>query len=217
MDVIYEPDGNVPPDFLVNGRIAVEVRRLNQNEETAEGPRGLEEVAVPLQARVTQLLSALGPAEDGESWYVTYDFRRPLADERLDALRSALTAFRDAPPQGRRPGRLAIAPRFKANLLRAGRPYTDFFVFGGYADGDSGGFVLAELSKNIRICIEDKSKKVARVRGNYPEWWLLLVDHIALGFGDDEGETLRQLMQFEHDWDKIVIVSPLDPSKGYEL
>jgi len=30
-DIIYEPDGNIPPDFLVNGRIAVEVRRLNQN------------------------------------------------------------------------------------------------------------------------------------------------------------------------------------------
>jgi len=26
-DVAYEPDGNVPPDFLLNGRIAVEVRR----------------------------------------------------------------------------------------------------------------------------------------------------------------------------------------------
>jgi len=35
-DVAYEPDGNVPPDFLLNGRIAVEVRRLNQNEDTGE-------------------------------------------------------------------------------------------------------------------------------------------------------------------------------------
>ena len=25
--VVYEPDGNVPPDFLVDGSIAVEVRR----------------------------------------------------------------------------------------------------------------------------------------------------------------------------------------------
>ncbi len=27
---VYEPDGKVPPDFLVDGRIAIEVRRLNQ-------------------------------------------------------------------------------------------------------------------------------------------------------------------------------------------
>src|SRR5206468_13124046 len=51
-DIMYEPDGNVPPDFLVDGQIAVEVRRLNQNEDTPEGPRGLEEAAIPLQAKI---------------------------------------------------------------------------------------------------------------------------------------------------------------------
>ena len=30
-DIQYEPDGNVPPDFVLNKTIAVEVRRLNQN------------------------------------------------------------------------------------------------------------------------------------------------------------------------------------------
>jgi len=50
--VVYEPDGKVPPDFLVDGRIAVEVRRLNQNEKTATGSRGLEEVSKPLRVLV---------------------------------------------------------------------------------------------------------------------------------------------------------------------
>src|SRR5712691_4749237 len=77
-DVLFEPDGNVPPDFLFEGRIAVEVRRLNQNEETSEGPRGLEEVAIPLQAKVIRLLATLGPATGDESWYVTYSLRRPV-------------------------------------------------------------------------------------------------------------------------------------------
>ena len=50
IDVHYELDGNVPPDFLVDGRIAVEVRRLNQNHDggSGSGPRGLEEAAIPL-------------------------------------------------------------------------------------------------------------------------------------------------------------------------
>ena len=26
--IVYEPDGNVPPDFLADGRVAIEVRRL---------------------------------------------------------------------------------------------------------------------------------------------------------------------------------------------
>lgn len=61
ISVVYEPDGNVPPDFLVDGRIAVEVRRLNQHEETPNGPRGLEDVAFPLEARMRRLVRSMGP------------------------------------------------------------------------------------------------------------------------------------------------------------
>ena len=60
--IVFEPDGNVPPDFLVDARIAVEVRRLNQNEVTESGFQSLEEVAIPLQMRIGKLLASLGPA-----------------------------------------------------------------------------------------------------------------------------------------------------------
>jgi hypothetical protein len=98
-DVVYEADGNVPPDFLLNGCIAVEVRRLNQNEDKPDGPRGLEEAAIPLQAKVSRLLRTLGPSDGGESWYVVYTFRRPLLswDELANALRFELGLFRCDP------------------------------------------------------------------------------------------------------------------------
>lgn len=65
--VIYEPDGKVPPDFLVNGRIAVEVRRLNQNEVTKTGISGLEEIRIPLHKNLVKLFSSLGPPKRGKS------------------------------------------------------------------------------------------------------------------------------------------------------
>ena len=40
-EIVYEPDGNKTPDFLVARRIAVEVRRSNQNEGIGSGVRGL--------------------------------------------------------------------------------------------------------------------------------------------------------------------------------
>src|SRR5437867_7019158 len=88
-DVVFEPDGDRTPDFLLNGRIAVEVRRLNQNEDTPNGPRGLGEGAIPLQAKVSRLLGTLGSSDGGETWYVVYSFRRPLPpwDELANALR----------------------------------------------------------------------------------------------------------------------------------
>ena len=64
-NIAYEPDGNVPPDFLVDGRIAVEVRRLNEHDDFETDPRGLEEVAIPLNAKFLRLLASFGPPTDG--------------------------------------------------------------------------------------------------------------------------------------------------------
>ena len=45
--IIYEPHRNAPPDFVVDGRIAVEVRRLNQNHVQGATYEGLEQGAPP--------------------------------------------------------------------------------------------------------------------------------------------------------------------------
>jgi hypothetical protein len=79
-------------------------------------------------------------------------------------------------------------------------------------------FVLAEMNRNICICIADKNRKVARVWDRYPEWWLALVDRIGYGgLSEDERADLRQILQVEHRWDKILMVSPLDSQRGFEL
>jgi len=59
-EIQLEPDGNVTPDFLVDKRIAVEVRRLNQNWRDGERPEGLEETFFPLRAKMSKLLASLG-------------------------------------------------------------------------------------------------------------------------------------------------------------
>ena len=91
-DIEREPYPNDPPDFLVNGQIAVEVRRLNQNEKTAVGYRGLEETRIPISRHVERVLSSLGPPTEGASWFVWYSINRPVAvRKRLDrTMREAL-------------------------------------------------------------------------------------------------------------------------------
>ena len=216
--VVYEPDGNTPPDFLVNGTIAVEVRRLNQNEIIESGHRGLEVTRIPLEASVRKLLASLGPAQSGVSWFVCYDFGRPLPEWKnlRSALRDYLLTFR-ANPSPEKELSSTICKGFEIKLRRAGNSYPQFFVPGGSADDDSGGWVLQETQKNLGLCIEEKARKIAPYRHRYPEWWLVLVDRIGYGVDACDEQLFREHLKFEHNWDKIVLVNPLNPRFIFEL
>jgi hypothetical protein len=217
-DIVYEPDGNVPPDFLVNGRIAVEVRRLNENVETDEGHRGLEEISKPLNVLVRKALAAPGPPIHGTSWFVFYTYSRPLpAWRELDVLlRRTLGEVAGQP--NLEDHELRVANKMCLHFTRASEVHPHLFILGGSADHDAGGFVVAELADNLRLCIDEKSAKVQKVRNRYPEWWLVFEDRIAYGaLGNEDQEQLRQLIRRDGRWNKIILVNPLNPSTGFEL
>jgi len=161
-DVVFEPDGNVPPDFLVGGTIAVEARRLNQTHPTGAEAQGLEEVAIPLWQRVRKLALSLGPPMAGQSWFIFFRFDRPL--ERWNTLgpkiRRALDSFMASPRRGKTS--IPIATNFELEIFRATRAYPTFFVMAGHSDGQSGGFIVAEMERNLRIL----PRRPARLRSS---------------------------------------------------
>ena len=76
LDVVYEPGGNTPPGFLVDGQIAVEVRRLNQNDFSVTPHVGLEESEIPMTMHLVQLLASYGTSN--VTRFIGFDFRRSL-------------------------------------------------------------------------------------------------------------------------------------------
>lgn len=208
--IVYEPDGNVPPDFLVDGRIAVEVRRLNESIQTAHGMQGLEEVATPLWLKMQKLLQSYGPPRSGVSWSVSWRFRRPVAPwQDLKAkIAGVLDAFLNHGPHERKG--IDLGSGFSIEFWPAIGSFPTFFLPADGSDSDSGGW-LGELAKNVDICINEKTRKVASFRHKYHEWWLALVDHI--GFVP----TDRDHISTEHEWDKVIIVNPDDPSMSFEI
>lgn len=212
--VVFEPEGkSKPPDFLVDGKIAVEVRRLNQHEAiTPPGarPRGLEELAIPLWHNFQKLLASLGPPTAGVSWYVDISYHRPVPDGRpvQRAVARHLRAFRNSPTQ--QAMTINVFPSLTLKLFPAGPVYADCFVFAGAGDRDAGGFVTPELERNIGICIDDKTAKTASTRAKYREWWLVLLDHINY--------ARKEALQVPpHNWDKIILINPLDHTQAVEL
>lgn len=219
-DVQYEPDGNVPPDFLVDGRIAIEVRRLNQNHDDGDGrgPRGLEEVAIPLWKRVRTYLEGLGPAPvNGQSWFVFYRFGRPLPAWKV--LRGEFDAvlkpfMLSASPE---PFEQTLPSGVEIKLFKAGKPKPSFYRAAGHSDEQSGGFLIGEIESNLRHCIVEKTAKVAAYRSRYPEWWLVLPDHIGFGLDDFDQELFRSQVELSHTFDKIVLLDPRDARRSFEI
>jgi hypothetical protein len=208
---VYEPDGKVPPDFLLNGEIAVEVRRLNYNKLTSSGRyEGLESSQIALMKMMRATLALFGPPREGKSWFVGYRFSRPLP--HLPKLRRKVhEALKDF-LEGRRnleDNELEVTDRFTLTLFPLSSPRPTCFTLATASDHDTAGWAASLLQQNIRLCIEEKTRKIARFRSKYAQWWLVLVDHIGYG-------TPEQI-QVRHDLDKVLIVNPLDPKCGYEL
>jgi len=207
--VIFEPQGkSKPPDFLLEGRIAVEVRRLNRHE-VATSPtqkrRGLEEVVIPAWDHVKQLLPSLGAPTAGVTWFVEIRHSGPrIPRPQLQrAVRKCLEAFRDSEPQNITTIRLF--ENFTLRLVPAGWPHSDCFVMGGRR---SSYWVVPELERNLKICIDEKTLKTSAIREKYPEWWLVLIDRI--NFGDKEA-----LQVSDHNWDKIILIDPDDHTRAF--
>jgi hypothetical protein len=208
-EIDYEPDGNVPPDFLINGKIAVEVRRLNQNQLSAQGKaHGLETEEFALLRCVRAALRSIPHLKSKSSWFVLYTFSRPIPPlvglkQRIVRTLSSFGGNEGEPREYR------LFSNFIIEVSPASDLHPDRYLLGGYSDLDQGGWLIPELERNINICIAEKTRKINRVRAKYSEWWLVLIDNI--GFGRKEA------IRIVHQWDKVIIVNPLDPTLAYEL
>ena len=213
-NVVFEPDGNIPPDFLLDSRIAIEVRRLNQNINN----KGLEETRLPLRDRMGKLFQTFGPPVSNESWLVDYRFKRPIDNWKKlrSTVKSHLKAFYSFPKKENM--KIKISENFEIDIRKITGDYPTFYVLPGYKDSDAGGWLLYEMEKNINICVEEKLRKTLPFRDKYPEWWLMLVDRIGYGLSTSDQEFLRdRLADIDHNFDKVILIDPLNHKRVFEL
>jgi len=234
-DVVWHPIHNSPPDFLVDGKLAIEVRRLTQHfVDDAGRARPLEETTIPLVYGLSELAVKLGPKSFDRPWAVTAEFSRPLPKwgKLKRHVLGALKAFATAPPSDAiehwidvtKHLRLRLSPPesqaifdARPDALRRKRQSTFFLPSSGAIDLDAGGPVLEKLNRNIEICRAEKEVKITPVKDRYPEWWLLLVDYISRGVPlIVRDQQFQEIPVNPAPWNKIVLVSPANPELRVE-
>ncbi|MFP1133143.1 hypothetical protein [Asticcacaulis sp. W401b] len=200
---------------MLDGRIGVEVTRLNQNFENAGSFNGLEIVEASISRMVDSLLPAMGPSKSGAGWWVSYTFRRPIDLKYIKKnLPYVLKQICHLPVEGS--FEKVFTPTFTLHFDAATIEMKDHFAFGAYSDLDAGGFIASELIRNLNLRISLKEQKIAARKARYPEWWLVFVDLIGGRLPPEEKMAIRPHVR-RGMFHQIILISPAGPIDPFVL
>jgi len=205
---VFEPDGNRPPDFVLDhGRIAVEVRRLNYMVVVDGEPQGTEELNIPLWRWLRKFLSDFDQDYDGTTYlvYVSYHHRfQKLTREMKREIKRAFREFLNGPRS--LPHEFQIRPLLTFHLT-SGKPVEGKpFLLISAMNFDEAGGLIQQYQDNVSFCIQEKAEKIAPFFDRYPEWWLLLVDSLQWGaLREFEIEAIHKRLQIS-PFSKVVVI-----------
>lgn len=190
-DLIYEPDGNIPPDFLLKDGTAVEVRALNQIYHDEKGDvRGLETAHVALRRTMEALLEAYeSPIVESTTYGVFYEFSRPIPSRRAlerelkVELDQFLSGARDVTRRRKLPCGIGL------RLVELGKWKGAPFKLSGIMDSQRGGWVVQQLGVALAHALREKDAKVKPFKEKYPRWWLVLIDEVSWGTDEKTADS----------------------------
>jgi len=216
--VVYEPTVNATPDFLVDGRIAVEVTRLNIHyDDHLLEPYAHVQHLIPVYQSLRNMLLKFGPSIDGESWLVFFSLMHPF--KGWGAIRAAVKSELDAfyACKNRENCSFKVAESIEITLRKAHKQMETFYFYAGGSEDFQGCLVISEMNRNIQIAADLKSVKIKSEKEKYDQWWLALVDGIGCGISGQDFEQLLSMPLNRLDWNKILLVNPLVPTEAHEF
>lgn len=77
--------------------------------------------------------------------------------------------------------------------------------------------VSPQVFHNLSLCVQEKERKIATYKHKYPEWWLVLPDHICYGLNDEDRQQFRALPPLVHSWNKVILLNPGEPTYAFEI
>jgi len=215
-NIIYEPDGNIPPDFSIEGAVGVEVRRLNQQHFAGTRPKGIEQEQVRLYQAIAGVLREFDGDRPDTAYWIALRYQRPLGKlkEIKRLTREALEAFlQNRPPT---PHEMKITHSLTVSVIRDEENRARRFEIGIDTDLDSGGWIIPMYVENIDYCIREKVEKIRPYREKYTTWWLILVDMLLSIWTVDIPEITRAVKKPE-SLDRIIVVHPETARRVFEI
>lgn len=213
--IVFEPDGKIPPDFLVEDYVAIEVRRLNKYIQQDDKNIPIEDLEYSLIRKIRRIIESYQRTGYKNSILVSLNFSRPLKETKT--LKSEIVSVLDKHTNYQNEKRYyQINDNLSLKFTPSKLKLNSFYHVGAQHDDDSGGFVVADIYKNLEPMIKEKENKVQPYKAKYNQWWLLLIDYIGYGLGSYDMNQLKKLPRIKSIFNRIYIIPPFSPELGLE-
>ncbi|SHH02477.1 hypothetical protein [Winogradskyella jejuensis] len=209
-DIKFEPKGNRTPDFVLDGKIAVEVRRLNRfyNNEPLEKvafnffPKILNQIENFKTEKITNISSFVSV-----SYIRPIKYNKDIKKRINDVLETHLEEIGESK-------KYIINESLTLDFIPSEKWLGKIYNFGMYSDLNDFGFIVSDIVESLKIIIPEKTAKVENYKSEYKVWWLALIDNVGYGLSKNEIIQLKSLIDFDLYFDDIVFISPLNFENG---
>lgn len=210
-EIIYEPLGNIPPDFCINNLIAIEVRRLNKNikKYNKDYSKPIENLYFKLNPKIYNIIKNFPRFKFDHSAYVIVNYSRPLniSKKLFDKIKDVLMThirFIDEAKE------YLIEDNLSIKILPTPKKYDNLYILGLINDHDNSGFTEYDIYENIKSIIKEKETKIIPHFDKYKYWWLILVDNIGWGCYKDVLSKFNYFSTHVSKFSEIIIIPPFD-------
>ncbi|MGY5351118.1 hypothetical protein ACXGQW_00855 [Wenyingzhuangia sp. IMCC45533] len=201
--IIFEPKGQRTPDFELNNKIAVEVRRLNifKNEIP------LEKIQFNIIPKIRKQIENFGNINYNKSAFVGITYSRPLNyNIKIKKKISSILEYHSS--RMNESHSYEINNNLKLDIFPSEHKLKSKYFIGASNDLDNWVFVLSEIIKSLKQIIPEKYEKILTFKSEYNNWWLALIDNIGYGIVENELVELSKKINFDLMFDRILIISP---------
>jgi len=211
----YEPLGNVTPDFLLDNKIAVEVRRLNRNFINSEKLLNIENIEIHLIKDLKKLIESFDFDKYDNSAYIYVQLTKPIEVEEKETVLSKIKDILNSHIKHISESiTYNITENFELTLTPTGKK-SKVYVYNG-CNGDLN-WVIHQIQENIQSDIDEKNEKIGHHFHLYDEWWLVLVDSITYGLDDEDFKNLQNIKIDKKRFSKVIILSPKGEFEAFEF
>lgn len=199
----YEPIPNSPPDFLLKGNIAVEVRRLNKYVFS----ENIEDKYYKIKSMFRSITDELNIKTDyDKSYLVSVIYNRPIKLTKKDR-KGIIKLLSDSSLDTGLNNKIFYSENLSFNIKQAKTKMDVKFKLVSFHDKDKGGFPSREKYESLKIILSEKEGKIKSNFDQFNIWWLILIDHIDPYSNNIDKRQLLSLPYIQNKFDKIFILS----------